>query len=376
MPHCYLPWTHIDISSMGEMTPCCKFKSSKYPHKIYNINNSSIDDYVNSPTLTEVKNDFLNNKWPKGCERCRIEEENGIESKRIQDAKLWKDHLKEDYQTKGFVTASIAFGNTCNLKCITCSPYASSKWQQEWKSITGLDIKSNHFYKKDFVESFSQVSKNLIHLDIPGGEPFLSGVEQQKQLLEIFIKEDRAQDISLHYTTNCTVFPDESWIKLWENFKSVEIQLSIDGVESRFEYIRFPASWKQVDENVEKYKNLSKEKSNLKIAVATTVSAYNIAYLDELLIYLEGKNLGVPYLGRVHNPIYIRPTVWKTNAKDFIIERIENSKFNLSNFTSLIKNEDVSEHFDLFRNRLLRHDAYRKLSFKETFPEMFPFLKD
>lgn len=377
MPYCYLPWTHIDISPMGEMTPCCKFKNSRYAHPPSNINNTDIAEYLDSPILKEVKRDFLQNKWPKGCERCKIEEENGIESKRIQDAKLWKDRLGPDYESKGFVTASIAFGNTCNLKCIMCSPHASSKWSDEWKTITGIEIKPNHFYKSGFVEVFHKMAENLIHLDIPGGEPFLSGVQEQKKLLELYILSGRANEISLHYTTNGTIFPDESWFSIWENFKSVEFQLSIDGIESKFEYIRYPAEWDNVCLNTEKYINFSKNVlKNSSVSISTTVSAYNIAYLDELLHWSENIGLGMPYLGRVHNPVYLRPTVWKKNAKDFILDTIKNSKFDLENFASLLQNEDSSEHFDLFRNRLLRHDIYRKTSFRKTFPEMSEFLKD
>lgn len=376
MPHCYLPWTNLDISPMGEMTPCCKFKSSKYSYQSSNISNSTIQEYVNSPIVKEVKQDFLNGNWPKGCERCKIEEENGIESKRLQDTKLWKEHFL-DYENKGFITASIAFGNTCNLKCIICSPYASSKWRSEWKTITGIDVKPNNFYKNNLVESFHEMSKNLVHLDIPGGEPFLSGVEQQKKLLELYVQSDQAKEISLHYTTNGTIFPDESWYSIWENFKSVEFQLSIDGIESKFEYIRYPASWEEVSLNAEKFINFSKNiLKNSSVSVATTVSAYNIAYLDELLQWSEDIGLGMPYLGRVHNPNYLRPTVWKKDANNFILDKLTHSKFDLRNFISLLQNEDSSEHFDLFRNRLLRHDNYRKTNFQKTFPEMFEFLKD
>lgn len=372
MPYCSLPWTNIDISPQGEITPCCKFKNNLYPNKPLNINTSSIDSYLDSATLKEVKKDFKEGRWPKGCERCKIEEENGIRSKRIQDKERWGDLLQEE---KGFVTASVAFGNTCNLTCITCDPTASSKWQQEYKVLFGRDIRPNHFYKEGFVDSFKEKTPNLIHLDIPGGEPLLSGVKQQKELLYLYIEDDLARNISLHYTTNCTKFPDDEWLALWDHFKEVEIQLSIDGVGNKFEYIRYPAVWEEVITNIKKYIEL-RDKGSIKLSVSTTVSAYNIAYLDELLEWCDEIGLGFPYLGRVHNPTHLRPTVWKQDAKQYIIDRLQKSRFDFSPFVTLLQSEDDSQQFDNFRHRLLRHDNFRKLNFKNTFPEMIDFLLD
>lgn len=372
MPYCSLPWTNIDISPQGEITPCCKFKNNLYPYKPHNINSSTIDEYVGSDTLKEVKREFKENRWPKGCERCKIEEENGIRSKRLQDHERWGELLSED---RGFITASIAFGNTCNLSCITCDPTASSKWQQEAKILLGRDIKPNHFYKQGFVESFKEKTPNLIHLDIPGGEPLLSGVKQQKELLYLYIEDDLARNISLHYTTNCTQFPDNEWLELWSDFKEVEVQLSIDGIKDKFEYIRYPAKWDMVLPNIIKYIEL-RDKGLIKLSVSTTVSAYNIAYLDELLEWCDQMGLGMPYLGRVHNPRHMRPTVWKKDAREHITERLKNSRFDLESFITLMQSEDDSDQFETFRYRLVRHDSFRKLNFKSVFSEMAFFLAE
>lgn len=374
MPNCYVPWTNLDISPQGEMSPCCKFKLNVYQNKILNINSSTIDEYLNSPTLQEVKKDFIQGKWPKGCERCKLEEENGIESKRVQYEQMWSTDLI-DYEQKGFLTASIAFGNTCNLACITCDPTASSKWYQEYKTLLGIEVRPNHFYKEGFVENIIQNAPNLIHLDIPGGEPFLSGVEQQKELLQNYIDKGTSKNISLHYNTNCTKFPDDEWFKLWEHFKEVEIQMSIDGVAEQFEYIRYPANWNEVCTNIDKYR-LLRDKNKIKLSISTTVSAYNIAYLANLVEWCDSVGIGLPYMGRVHNPSHLRPTVWRDDAKQYIIKTLKDCRFDLSPFVHLMESEDDSKHFETFRYRLLRHDSYRKLNFKKTFPEMVDFLID
>lgn len=371
MTYCHSPWTNIDISPQGQISPCCKFRHNHYQTKIPNINDITIEEYVNSPLLQQVKSDFNKGIWPKGCERCKIEEDNGIKSKRILDKERWLEHYKSYDESKGFITASIAFGNTCNLACVTCGPDASSKWHQEYIKLHKKDIKPNHFYKDGFVENFLNTAKNIIHLDIPGGEPLLSGVIQQKEMLQKYIDNGRSNEITLHYTTNGTLFPDDEFFDLWNKFKSVEIQLSIDGIDNRFEYIRYPANWSVVLENIQKYKT-----KNVTITVATTVSAYNIAYLDELVSCLHTIGLGMPWLGRLHYPKYMRPTVWRDDAKKFIIDRLNNSNYDFTSFIKLLESEDDQESFEDFRYHLLRQDSYRKNSFGQTFPEMLTYIKN
>lgn len=377
MPYCHVPWTNIDISPKGDISPCCKFTNYSYSVPNSNINRNTIEEYTNSPILNLVKEDFLNDRWPKGCSRCQLEEQYGIDSKRIIEQNRWKDHL-ENHQKNGFISASVAFGNTCNLTCIICDPGSSSKWHHEYKKLYGVDIRPNHFYKDGFVENLIKHTPNLKHMDIPGGEPMLSGVDQQQQLLEYFVKENKAKDISLHYTTNCTIFPNEKWLSLWEHFKEVEFQLSIDGIEKRFEYLRYPANWDLVQNNAIKYKNLKDCSKNIKLSVATTVSAYNIAYLDELVSWCIDTGLGKPWLGRLHNPIHLRPTVWRVDGKKFIIQQLRYSenKSVLKPFIHFIETEDDSKHFSDFRYRLLRHDNYRNIKYSDFFPEMFEFLLD
>ena len=120
MSFCYSPWTNVDLSPTGYASPCCKFQG---PTPVY----STLDEYASSKFLEDIKQDFKNGDWPDGCIRCKTEEQNNIESKRQLDYQRWEHHYESyDLECNQFITASIAFGNTCNLKCITCSPTSSS----------------------------------------------------------------------------------------------------------------------------------------------------------------------------------------------------------------------------------------------------------
>jgi len=376
MPFCFSPWTNLDISPQGDIAPCCKFVIDT--QEKFNIQRDSLADYSNSAFLKEIKQDFLADQWPAGCIRCRNEEAASIKSKRQLDHDRWSEHYAQ-YQLNSdqWITASIAFGNTCNLKCITCGPYSSSRWNAEYKQIYAVDINHVKFYRDDFVDSLISQAPGIIHLDIPGGEPFLSGVAEQKKLLKHYVDLGQAADISLHYTTNVTVFPDDEWWSIWTHFQEVDLQLSIDGVGARYEYIRHPAKWADTVANTTRYIQKEQELANIKLSVSHTVSAYNIYYLDEFFAWCYDIGLPRPWLGAVHRPAHMRPGVWPTEAHDVIAKHLGNSKYDDVRVwaDAIVKNKGVDQ-FDEFCKRLHQHDQYRDTDFKTTFSEMASYIND
>lgn len=342
-----------------------------------NIRNVTIEQYRASAELAKIKQDFRDDQWPQGCERCRIEEENSIASKRLLDRERWSmyyDTYDLDRQTD-LLTASVAFGNTCNLACVTCNPWVSSRWQKEFADQHAKDVPPNHFYKKGFVEDLLAATPRLIHLDVPGGEPLLAGANQQRELLSRYRASQRAADIGLHYTTNATQWPDDRWWDLWQHFREIDLQISIDGLEDRLEYIRYPAVWSQVRDNILRYVEREKTMSNLRLSVSCTVSAYNIGYLDELITWCYNVGLPRPWLGRVHNPAHMRPTIWPEPGRDFVVDRLRSSQHqDLHAWASMLERMDDSDLFEQFREHVRRQDQYRGTSFDRVFPEMAGFL--
>ena len=374
MPFCYAPWTNIDISPVGDMSPCCKFLTESYDQK-FNIGEHTVHDYRDSAFLQLIQQDFRTGQWPAGCKRCQIEEQNNIPSKRQLDFTRWQPHYADyNFKQDGVITASIAFGNTCNLTCVTCSPYSSSRWRHEYQTIYLKDIKNFHFYKDDFVQDFVQSAPQLIHIDIPGGEPFLSGVAEQKALLQHYIDTNQANNITLHYTTNVTVWPESAWWNLWQHFKEIDMQLSIDGVGARYNYIRYPGDWNQIQPNIQRYLECQKL-PNFRLSVSHTVSAYNIYYLDEFFSWCYNTGLPTPWLGRVHNPPHMTPTVWCGHARQTIVAKLRSSQHaEVQTWAGLIENADGSEHVADFERYLHEHDHYRELNFKQVFPELAQYI--
>jgi MoaA/NifB/PqqE/SkfB family radical SAM enzyme len=374
MPFCHAPWTNIDISPQGNILPCCKYQLQPGDPS-FNIQTHPLTEYARSAFLREIQQDFMNDTWPQGCVRCEVEEQNNIPSKRQLDHDRWQEHYaRYDLNSDQWLTASIAFGNTCNLKCITCGSQSSSRWQQEYREIYGEDFQHVKFYRNDFVDDFVTQAPGILHLDIPGGEPFLSGVREQKKLLQHYIDSGQAQDISIHYTTNATVYPDSEWWQLWSHFLEIDMQLSIDGVGARYEYIRYPASWEDTESTVHRYIQQEKSIPNLRLSVSHTVSAYNIFYLDEFFTWCYNQALPKPWLGRVHTPAHMRPTVWPN--RDHIAMELEKSRHeDVRTWADMISSTDESKLFEQFCDRLHQHDQYRGLKFAHIFPEMAPYIK-
>ena len=367
MPFCHAPWTNLDISPQGDIMPCCKYVPDSQDVR-FNLQNHSLAEYSNSAFLSQIKQKFKQDQWPAGCVRCRIEEQNNIKSKRQLDHDRWHEHFATyNLDSEQWITASIAFGNTCNLKSITCGSYASSRWRNEYLEVYNQDNQHVKFYRQDFLETFVAQAPGIIHLDIPGGEPFLSGVQEQKKLLRHYVQTGQASNISLHYTTNATIFPNEEWWELWSHFQEIDMQLSMDGINSRYEYIRFPAKWDNTESNVQRY--VQKQLPNFRLSVSHTVSAYNIFYLDEFFSWCSQIGLPRPWLGRVHDPSHMRPGVWPN--RQYIIDHLMTSEYaDVKDWAKLIENVDDSAQFEEFCNRLHQHDQHRGLDFATTFPEM------
>lgn len=369
---CYAPWASLDISPQGDITPCCKFRTQSYNER-YNITKNTIQEYTDSDFLKGIKQEFLSGSFPQGCIRCVQDEQIGTPSKRQLDYERWTEQYDNWKEEDGYITTSIAFGNTCNLKCVMCSPYASSRWRQEQKDLYNVDIKSLEYLNDNIVDQLHASMPNVVHIDIPGGEPFLS--EPLKQLDFLSRLRERASNVTLHYTTNVQAMPDERWLAEWSNFKEIDVQLSIDGVGSHYEYIRYPGNWNVLLNNVAQWLRYQQDYVNIRLSVSHTVGAYNIFYMQEFWDWCKQTGLPKPYLGKVFAPEHFRPDVWTGDARTLIKDKLSNStQPEIRTWINLFDNP-VQEHiFKLFVDWIKRHDVYRRNSFKDTFKELAQYV--
>lgn len=357
MNMCYHPWVGLDISPQGEFKPCCKYTRTL---------GKSLSEYQQSPHLKQLKQDFIDGKKNDGCVRCWQDESSGLSSKRLLDNEYVFKNVAPSLES--IKVASVPFGNVCNLACRICSPHSSSKWATEAKKVINIlpDIKvfehSTYYQDQEYMQALKDNFRDLIHLDIPGGEPFYA----KSEIHFDFLKSINAETI--HYTTNGTIFPSEELIELWAKFKKVDVQISIDGTGDVFEYNRWPAKWSEVYENIKKYQDL--KLPNFQLSISHSVSVFTISTLPEFLLWCKNEELPNPYLGIVTRPEHYSITVLPKNVKEWLTTRLGDHTI-----TKHLWSKDDSQCLDKLTDYVRILDKQRQQSFAETFPELHQLLK-
>ena len=84
----------------------------------------------------------------------------------------------------------------------------------------------------------------------------------------------------------------------------------------------------------------------------------------------------MPWINQLHIPVYLSPFVWPEEARSMIAQHLFTSKWpqvkNWSNTMSKLGSTiNLFQEFIQFVNR---HDQYRKLNFKKTFPELSNYI--
>lgn len=389
---CVNPYLNLSVHPAGIIKPCC-MSDKEYVTDSGNkyLNQSSIMEFWNSRARQEMIDDLNAGKKIVECQSCWKEEDAGRQSKRLRDNENFKDkNLKKDMLP---VVADFSLGNLCNLKCRICKPVHSSQWMIEeskyheegknaylnhpvWTTIKQSFDSSNDLFWTDIIDLLPNVEK----FDFAGGEPFY--IEKHWDIIKKCVKNGWSKNQHIHYNTNGTIFP-EKHIPLLEEFKIVDIQVSTDGIGNKFEYMRDPAVWSEVESNIQKFLAAIKDsKTEWRFSMCLSVSAFNVYDFFETYNYYADQNLGI-YVNVVHDrtSISVLPDDVKNKVieylmsfKDFPSKRWIEERDIVCNY---MKNSKFDENrWQLFKEKLLRLDHIRNQSFEQVFPEYYNILKE
>jgi len=357
---CAQPWVGLDITPQGEYKPCCKFSS---------VIADNLDDYNNSKLLKELQDYHNNDLRHPDCKRCWNDEDSGLISKRQLDNKFVFHEKLLDIDSGKINLLGLTFGNTCNLACRTCNTNSSSRWRKEIDEHGNFNNQvvytHSKFYKdKKFFDDLLQMLDENLHIDLSGGEPLLTGTKEHLYFIKKLAKH--GDNITLHYTTNTTNYPSDELLKLWTNFKKVDIQFSIDGIGDKLEYIRWPAEWNTIYEHIQKYKALATSNTNIQLSISHTLSIFNVLDLPQFLDWCEKESLPTPYIGMVSYPveynIKVLPQDIKTQITEVLGERCPS-------VISYMNSEDLSSDFTKTLSHIKFLDKVRKQQFTKTFAD-------
>jgi hypothetical protein len=130
----------------------------------------------------------------------------------------------------------------------------------------------------------------------------------------------------LKYATNGTtlgISKGRTIHDYWPKFKSIAVNVSIDGIHDVYEYIRGNGKFSEVEENIKVFKafpNVSR------VVGAFTVQANNIMQIDKVIDYFINKMGIVFYSHRVTYPMALSAQVLPPELKAQVVARLEQLK--------------------------------------------------
>ena len=298
---CPLLWNHFCVKVSSKVVPCCR---TDLRSDIGNWSGNDIKNGIFSKDHILTRQYMRDNKRPKVCEVCYRQEDVGIESSRQKFVKKYTD-VNYNLEPTTVLTADVKFNNTCNLACRMCSPLSNSLINSLLKNIPQQDRihnvpTKNQKYKEDEkLEYCKELIKNgLKEFKTTGGEPFYQ--KHFIKLLDWCIENNYNKRLGMKITTNGLQINQNVIDKLL-SFEQCTINVSIDGFDKVYEYIRYPGKWKDLDINL---RNLMKHTSpSFTLNISTLLNIYNIFDIPNIEKYL--KSIG--YDKELHIDCYIKP---------------------------------------------------------------------
>ena len=405
---CILPFIHAATLTDGQMPLCCVSEKTSG----VNLNSETISDHWNSSHMKSVRKNMLAGKKVKECRRCYEEEENGYRSHRVIENKAWKEKIGEEQIDKiiervqadgetqqGVIAVDLRLGNTCNLQCVMCQPRESSKWKgagakflgelrdkslvKEWKYKNDIKVEQFEWYRnQSFWANLKEFLPTLREIIVGGGEPML--IKEHLQFIKECAESGEAHHIHLRYHTNMTVFP-EDMIPYWEKFERVEFFSSIDGMGDVGHYVRYPAKWKLVEDNIRKIDALG---DNITLRLLYSVNALNIHHLPDFVRWVKEQKFrketqftsiqSFVHPGLVHWPEYLNVKVlpkdykeWVTKEVELLREEFPDEPFDkYEGIVQFMNSQDWSNKLPQFNEYVRVLDKTRGTDFYSVFPDL------
>jgi len=307
--YCSKSWTDVNVDFTNRhVRNCCKSVSTKFE--------SNIDKtfFELSPKLLQRKTDSLSGIQNSDCKFCWREE-----GKRVtyRDAhNKWTPEFVENNRDdllsgqKSFANyIEVKFSNTCDMACLYCSPYYSSKIAiEENVKIKSVPLESEFEAFKEFCDP---LIKNAVELDeslrqskswddeqlrfvFLGGEPtlidhFYDFVDYISERVKFYspIKDwkRKMKNIRLEIVTNCNTKP-ALMTKFFNLIETTNFEWTVGISNESFgkdaELIRYGLDWERFQNNFRQYISISKKIDSINLA-----PAFNIFSIKSFHLYMS-----------------------------------------------------------------------------------------
>lgn len=330
----------ICIRSDGQYRLCC---ASLEPENKETVYTHTPQEWHDSEFHIKIREQLDNDVWPAACEPCRNLESKGIQSQR----------QKPRVYGPGLSHFDLRFGNSCNLKCLSCWNMSSSSIAEEAIDMhkagvqplySILEIPNFNWATEETFRKIETADMKEVYLT--GGEPMMV-----KHLPEFLERLDRS--VALRFNTNCTIW-NPKLEKILRKFDKVLMALSLDATDRRIDYIRYGSNWEQVNEYAKRYADFCK------VDLTPTISVLNATFTDEIKEYADKNNFGY-YENILNTPDWLNCK----NAPESLKEKYQSK--NIRIWSSAPANPAAIE---LFKQRITALDSWRKVSIKDYLPEV------
>jgi MoaA/NifB/PqqE/SkfB family radical SAM enzyme len=352
------PFTGLATREDGAICACCR------SHPVGFIQEQSLEEIWNNDTMKRIRKQVLTGYRPPECEPCFSLEDQGVESLRLRHVrgkipeariKLYPDavgKMRSDYSMPFEIpTMELKLNNLCNLKCRMCHPMDSTAWN-DWAEIKEFYKKENNIMyaiveqhdleRKPYLDKFqdnpewwNNLEKLLPYfrrVEFAGGEPLMD--PQHYRILDML--KPYGYQIELKYATNGTTLGINKGRTIhdyWPYFRSVAVNVSLDGIGNVYNYIRGNSDWQEVISNVKEIKKIS---NITRVVGACTVQVSNVLVLDKIIEYFLD-DLGIIFhTHRVTHPNVLSAQVLPRELQVLAITKLQAIKEHVADF-KLIK---------------------------------------
>jgi organic radical activating enzyme len=408
---CIAPWTSACIHTDAHLSPCCQWVSSHNdiadPARIKqldrykstyikkdthsetteqqkeSVNFTQIDQWANSNYMKKVRENQYNGVFIEPCNRCYDDERAGVESTRQSYNKSWSRYFdfakidKEEWSVD--VNSLFAFdfklGNTCNLKCVMCTPILSSPLMTEYKK-NQKKFKNLKFYKeplsgkdftswpekKEFLDFFEKIKKQILWMKFTGGEPTIL-----PSVNKILNEMPNPESITLSITTNGTRISDEL-LQTLSKYKKVWLTISIEGIGDHNNIIRYLSSWDKIAYNILRLKKLS----NVYLEIQSMLMCFSPFTSIKIFQWAEENELKLSF-SKFVSPSYlsidsVKPELIKKFDNQLKKLHSKNNQEVVYQIIQYLKDHNYQPNLEIQRDRYIKMlDTIRNTNLKEKY---------
>jgi sulfatase maturation enzyme AslB (radical SAM superfamily) len=237
-----------------------------------------------------------------------------------------------------------------------CNPLDSTSWK-DWDQVTEFYKKENNYLvptveklvstpgqyigpfdnSDNWWSSFEKLLPYFRRVEFAGGEPLMDPYHYK--ILDMLAPY--GDNIELKYATNGTTLGIKGGRTIydyWPKFRSIAVNVSIDGIHDVYEYIRGNGKFSIIEENVKIFKSFPNVS---RVVGAFTVQAANIMQIDKVIEYFLNDMEIIFYSHRVNYPNVLSAQCIPNDLKNIVIDRLETLKNKVTDYPIMKTHEKI-----------------------------------